>query len=49
MSVRTNWVEESFALINGASAESQALLEFLRSSPAAAGIFRHYGFTPQAP
>jgi molybdate transport system substrate-binding protein len=38
-----------FALINGASAESQALLEFLRSSPAAAGIFRHYGFTPQAP
>ncbi len=38
-----------FALINGSGAESQALLEFLRNSPAAAGIFRHYGFTPQAP
>jgi molybdate transport system substrate-binding protein len=38
-----------FALLKGAGPESQALLEFLKNSPAAAGIFRHYGFTRQAP
>jgi molybdate transport system substrate-binding protein len=38
-----------FALLHGAGPESQALLEFLKASPAAAGIFRHYGFTRLAP
>jgi molybdate transport system substrate-binding protein len=37
-----------FALLHGAAPESQALLEFLKG-PAAAGVFRHYGFTHQAP
>lgn len=38
-----------FALVRGAGAESQALLGFLTSSPAADRIFRHYGFTRPAP
>lgn len=34
-----------FALIQGADAESHALLEFMKSAPEASGIFSHYGFT----
>ena len=38
-----------FALLHGAGAESQALFDFLKNSPAAAEVFRRYGFTRQVP
>jgi molybdate transport system substrate-binding protein len=38
-----------FALLRGAGAESQALLEFMKTSPTAAAVFRHYGFSQRAP
>lgn len=38
-----------FALVHGAGQESLALLDYLKNSPAAAEVFRHYGFTRQVP